>query len=65
MDKLINQLALFEPLIKDTQLYKLQLDKNHVYAKLEYQNLMGSVKDRAAYYILDRKSTRLNSSHVD
>ena len=40
------------PLIKIE--YKYKGVENHIYTKLEYYNLTGSIKDRIVYYILDR-----------
>lgn len=40
------------PLIKIN--YKYKGIKNYIYAKLEYYNLTGSIKDRIVYYILDK-----------
>ena len=40
------------PLIKIY--YQYQGVKKHLYAKLEYYNLTGSIKDRVAYYIITR-----------
>ena len=34
--------------------YKYKGVENYIYAKLEYYNLTGSIKDRIVYYILDR-----------
>lgn len=34
--------------------YKYKGVENYIYAKLEYYNLIGSIKDRIVYYILDR-----------
>lgn len=38
--------------IGNTKLHKVNCDFGNLYAKLEYQNIFGSVKDRAAYYIM-------------
>ena len=40
------------PMIKIN--YKYQNEIKSVYAKLEYYNLTGSIKDRMAYYIIDK-----------
>ena len=34
--------------------YKYEGVENYIYAKLEYYNLTGSIKDRVVYYILDK-----------
>lgn len=48
LEEKLNEL---ESLIGNTPLYKFNCQGN-VYAKLEYNNLMGSIKDRPAFYIL-------------
>lgn len=48
MDKLIGN----TPMIKIK--YRYQNQENYVYAKLEYYNYSGSIKDRIAYYILTK-----------
>ena len=61
------------PLLELSRLSKKHDAKAQIIAKLEYFNPGGSVKDRialaiicafASCFLLDRKSTRLNSSHV-
>ena len=49
------------PLIKIK--YKYKGIENYIYAKLEYYNLTGSIKDRIVYYILDKaiKENKLKS----
>ena len=42
------------PLIKINYLY--DGEEKHVYAKLEFYNLTGSVKDRLVYYVLDKEN---------
>ena len=49
MDKLIGN----TPLIKIKYKYKNQIKE--IYAKLEYYNLTGSIKDRMAYYIVKKE----------
>ena len=48
LDKLIGH----TPMIKIK--YHYQNQTNYVYAKLEYYNFTGSIKDRVAYYILKK-----------
>ena len=48
IDKLIGD----TPMIKIK--YRYQNEENFVYAKLEYYNYSGSIKDRVAYYILTK-----------
>ena len=49
---------MIEKLIGNTPMikikYKYQNQENYVYAKLEYYNYSGSIKDRIAYYILTK-----------
>ena len=45
--------------IGGTPIYNLNIDGYNIWAKAEFLNPSGSVKDRP----IDRKSTRLNSSH--
>lgn len=40
--------------IGNSSLYNLKLANSNVHAKLEYENLMGSIKDRPALYILQK-----------
>lgn len=49
---MISRLTSIEALIGNTPLRKLDCDTMHLYAKLEYNNFSGSIKDRAAYNIL-------------
>ncbi len=44
------------PMIKINYEYKGK--KKYIYAKLEYYNLTGSIKDRVAYYIIDNAKKR-------
>ena len=46
--------------------YRYKGIENYIYAKLEYYNLTGSIKDRIVYYILDRaiKEGRLKDNMV-
>ena len=44
------------PIIKINYEYKGR--KKHIYAKLEYYNLTGSIKDRVAYYIINNAKQR-------
>ena len=50
------QINLIDKLIGNTPMikikYRYQNKENYVYAKLEYYNLTGSIKDRVAYYII-------------
>ena len=48
----MNELIGNNPIIKIN--YKYQNEIKSVYAKLEYYNLTGSIKDRMAYYIIDK-----------
>ena len=48
----MNELIGNTPIIKIN--YKYQNEIKSVYAKLEYYNLTGSIKDRMAYYIIDK-----------
>lgn len=58
MEKIVESLNKIEkligntPLVEITYTYKGKLQK--IYAKLEYYNISGSVKDRMAYYILKK-----------
>ena len=47
----LNDLIGNTPMIKIT--YKINGKVKEIYAKLEYYNLTGSIKDRVAYYIID------------
>ena len=40
------------PLIGNTPCFKIDHEQIDLYVKLEYYNFMGSIKDRAAYYII-------------
>lgn len=40
------------PMIKIT--YEYNGNKHYVYSKLEYYNLTGSIKDRVAFYIINK-----------
>ncbi len=44
------------PMIKIQYKYKEKI--NYIYAKLEYYNLTGSIKDRVAYYIIENAKKR-------
>lgn len=59
MSDFIKKIESFENLVNNTRLIKLQVKEGDLYAKLEFQNFMGSVKDRSAYYIL--KNAILNN----
>lgn len=50
--QLLDSLRRLRYFIGNTPLKKIELHGINAYAKLEYNNLSGSVKDRAAYYIL-------------
>jgi len=41
-------------MIGKTSVVKVDIFKKSLYLKLEYQNIAGSIKDRVAYYILDK-----------
>src|ERR1043165_7148190 len=49
---LIKELEALRPLIGNTPLVKLK-QHGHFFAKLEYANFMGSIKDRPAFYIIE------------
>lgn len=65
MISMLEKLENIRLLIGNTRLIKLQVPNADVYAKLEYTNLFGSVKDRAAYYIVSEaiKSGQLTADH--
>jgi N-(2-amino-2-carboxyethyl)-L-glutamate synthase len=65
MFTLLKKLESIQGLIGHTGMKKLNMDNVDVYAKLEYTNLFGSVKDRAAYYIVSEaiKNGRLTKDH--
>ena len=48
----MEQLIGHTPMVKIT--YRYQQKVRHVFAKLEYYNLSGSIKDRVAYYIMQQ-----------
>lgn len=48
----LHTIADLDRIVHHTPLLKLKHSDQHLYAKLEYTNLMGSIKDRAACYIL-------------
>ncbi|WP_217602934.1 pyridoxal-phosphate dependent enzyme [Chitinophaga sp. GbtcB8] len=52
MHDLLTKLEGFRSLIGNTRIKKLDVEHIDVYAKLEYENLFGSIKDRAAFYII-------------
>ena len=52
MSSLIEKISEVAPYIGETPLYRLDVENIELYGKLEYFNLTGSVKDRAAYNIL-------------
>ena len=58
MEKIVENLNKIEKLIGNTPLveitYSYKEEVQKVYAKLEYYNISGSVKDRMAYYILKK-----------
>ncbi len=41
-------------MIGNTQVVKIDIFGKNLYLKLEYQNIAGSIKDRVAYYILEK-----------
>ena len=49
-------------LIGNTPMIKINYEHNgknrYIYAKLEYYNLTGSIKDRVAYYIINKAKQR-------
>jgi N-(2-amino-2-carboxyethyl)-L-glutamate synthase len=49
---LLHKLGTIAPLIGHTPMVRLNHPTRNLYAKLEYNNFSGSVKDRAAHYIL-------------
>lgn len=51
-DELIAKLSILLNAMRPTPLVQLDMDKIELYTKLEYANLFGSVKDRAAIWIL-------------
>ena len=53
-DSLENRLAVLEKLVGNTPLMKLDVPHIDLYAKLEYFNFMGSIKDRTAVQIIKR-----------
>lgn len=55
---MINRLLSLSHLIGNTPLVKLDNEFINLFIKLEYHNLMGSVKMRAAYYILQQAIMR-------
>ena len=50
------------PLIGNTPIISLPIDKHQLYAKCEWLNLTGSIKDRVAQYIID-KATASQALH--
>ncbi len=52
--RLLELLRELKPAIGHSPLRKLSFDAAHLYAKLESHNFSGSVKDWAAYYIVER-----------
>lgn len=52
----VNKLIGNTPMIKINYMYKGK--ENYIFAKLEYYNMTGSIKDRVAYYILTRAKER-------
>lgn len=46
------------PLIKINYIY--EGEERHLYAKLEYFNVTGSIKDRLVYYVLDKENVKPN-----
>lgn len=55
--ELLGELNSVQPMIGNTALVKLKVKYCRLYAKLEYGNFSGSVKDRAAHYILSQAIT--------
>ncbi|MGB8194270.1 MAG: pyridoxal-phosphate dependent enzyme [Chitinophagaceae bacterium] len=50
--QLLKEITQLNSLACNSPLHKLQLPYGNLYAKLEYTNFMGSIKDRPAFYIL-------------
>lgn len=50
---MLEKLSEIRRLVGNTPIAKLSLDGINLFAKLEYYNYTGSIKDRAAYYILN------------
>jgi len=55
---LIDELDRIAPLLRPTPLVPVNVPGVHLFAKLEYANPVGSVKDRTAYWILRRAAER-------
>ncbi|MEB8665478.1 pyridoxal-phosphate dependent enzyme, partial [Bacillus cereus] len=55
---MLKKLESLERVIGNTPMIKLEHEKINLYAKLEYHNLMNSVKVRAAHHILKSAISR-------
>jgi N-(2-amino-2-carboxyethyl)-L-glutamate synthase len=55
---MVERLGLVEKLIRETPIVALEDDRVELYAKLEYMNGVGSIKDRPAFWILKRAIER-------
>src|SRR5262249_7110017 len=55
---LARRLQLLRNTLRPTPVVPLAMAGMHLYAKLEYVNPIGSIKDRAAYWILKRAAER-------
>ncbi len=55
---LVQGLAIVEKLIRETPVVRLEDERVELYAKLEYMNGVGSIKDRPAFWILKRAIER-------
>ncbi|MDP3976246.1 MAG: 2,3-diaminopropionate biosynthesis protein SbnA [bacterium] len=55
---LIARLRKLRPLIGNTPVIELAHEKIQLFAKLEYLNMMGSIKDRVAYFIIEQALKR-------
>ena len=58
-----NSLVGSTPLIKINYLY--EGEKRYLYAKLEYYNLTGSIKDRLIYYVMENANLKENVPLVE
>jgi N-(2-amino-2-carboxyethyl)-L-glutamate synthase len=56
--RLVTRLALLRNMLRPTPHVPLAMEGMNLFAKLEYVNPVGSIKDRAAYWILKRAAER-------
>lgn len=56
--RLITRLEPIRQTLRPTPLVRLKMPGMHLFAKLEYTNPVGSIKDRSAYWILKRAAER-------